>query len=283
MKVFISHSHKDRDFVKRLASDIEKHGAEVWYSGWEMSPGDSLAQRISEGIQDSGVMIVVLSPDSASSPWVEKELSLALVDSLARRSIKVVPVLYKTCEFPSSFHVIGDTLYADFRDDYDSAFRRLLAGLGVRPPRRGIRFHKGSIEALGGRTEQPGAIQVAGWEGLSFLWDYDRLTDVISLHLTLDGRTSDPVLQIPLTKQEIRYVRGYQKKDSWGYYDFFVDGKATQAIVQISFFTSEFEPVSLIWIIDSRRRKAIRFACDYFQGLDDPIFGDSPHRPGEEA
>src|SRR5215472_11323729 len=60
-QVFISHSHKDRAFVERLANDLGANGLDVWYSEWQMKPGDSLTQKVAEGIKSSGSMIIVLS------------------------------------------------------------------------------------------------------------------------------------------------------------------------------------------------------------------------------
>lgn len=281
MQVFISHSHKDHAFVKHLAEDLERHGIDVWYDEWEMKPGDSLTAKIGEGIKSSGYLVIVLSKNSVSSNWVEKELSLALSDQLARKSIKVIPILRETCEFPRSFHFLGDTIYADFRGDYDSALKRLLAGIGVRPSRRGIKLFRGNPKEL--KVHQTGAITIARYEGLEFLWDFDRLTKVLSLYLSQHEQTSDPVLEIPLTKKEVLVFHAVRRKGGWGYYDLTPPIGRFSACVNVCLVTAEGEAVNKVWFIDGRRRRNLRMMFDIFVGIEDPIFGsDEEQEDGSE-
>jgi TIR domain len=196
-RIFISHSHMDRAFTERLASDLSGSGLDVWYSEWQMRPGDSLTRKIADGIISSGIMLVLLSENSVQSEWVERELSLALCNSLANKNVRILPVLLEACAFPRSFHFLGDTIYADFRDDYVAAFQRLLSALGVRPSKRGIKVYDGdllSLEAL-----EPGGIAVARVEGLEQIWKFNRLFDSIELSLESHRRVSDPLMRIPLT------------------------------------------------------------------------------------
>jgi predicted nucleotide-binding protein len=72
--VFISYSSKDRDFAERLATDLRASGAGVWFDQWEIKVGDSITQKINDGIHDNDYLAVVLSPDSVASHWVRKEL-----------------------------------------------------------------------------------------------------------------------------------------------------------------------------------------------------------------
>jgi hypothetical protein len=271
-KVFISHSHLDQLFAERLAKDLGKHGLDVWYSEWQMRPGDSLTQKVAEGITSSGSMVVLLSKNSVQSPWVEKELSLALCSKLARQNVQIFPVLLETCSFPKSFHFIGDTLYADFRDDYNRALQRLLSALGVRPGRRGIKLYEGDASLL--NVDQPGAITVARWEGLEMIWEFDRLTESIDLTLEHNGATPQwPLLQVPLTKRQSSKVRGMRENGGWGYYDLVDAIGPYRALINVAFLTHECEPLTFRWLIDGRRRRALRISWDIFGGQDDPTFG----------
>jgi predicted nucleotide-binding protein len=72
--VFISYSNKDRDFAEKLAADLRASGVGVWFDQWEIKVGDSITQKINDGIHDNDYLAVVLSPDSVASPWVRKEL-----------------------------------------------------------------------------------------------------------------------------------------------------------------------------------------------------------------
>jgi len=127
--VFISYSSKDKDFAERLATDLRASGAEVWFDQWEIKVGDSITQKINDGIHDNDYLAVVLSPDSVASPWVRKELNVAMMRELNRRSVFVLPILYLDCEIPE---LIADKRYADFRKSYEFGFSEVLEVLA--PP-----------------------------------------------------------------------------------------------------------------------------------------------------
>lgn len=68
--VFITHSHQDKPFVRKLASDLLANGIQVWVDEAEIKVGDSLIQKISNAITESDFVIAVLSKSSVESHWV---------------------------------------------------------------------------------------------------------------------------------------------------------------------------------------------------------------------
>jgi hypothetical protein len=85
-RIFLSHSKKDALFVERLANDLRVSFVDVWYDDWEIPPGDSLRKRIfTEGIPDSDMFFVYLTPNSLASYWCERELDAAFVQEVERR------------------------------------------------------------------------------------------------------------------------------------------------------------------------------------------------------
>jgi hypothetical protein len=125
-RVFLSYSSKDREFVNRLAMDIRARGFDVWYDQWQLEIGDSLLNKIQEGIKQSSWLVVVLSPHANESKWVTEELNSGLANQLAEDHIYVLPVLYKDCEIPP---FLRDKVYADFRQDYLYGLQRLILTL----------------------------------------------------------------------------------------------------------------------------------------------------------
>jgi hypothetical protein len=87
-----------------------------------------LRGKISEGIEGSDWMVVVLSPNSLSSPWVRDELNAGLAKSLELKSVFVLP-LFLSGEDETLPVFLKDKLYADFRYNYTEGFRRLLASI----------------------------------------------------------------------------------------------------------------------------------------------------------
>jgi len=91
--------------------------------------GDSLITKIQQGLKDCEYMGVVLTPESVSSPWVEKELEVALTEEIIGSSVIVLPILYKDCDIPG---FLKGKVYADFRSpgDFDFSAKRLTSVLG---------------------------------------------------------------------------------------------------------------------------------------------------------
>lgn len=131
--VFLSHNSKDKAFARKLAGMLSENGVEVWIDEAELKVGDSLTQKIGSAIESTDFLAVVLSHSSVNSPWVQKELALAMQKELAKRRVTVLPILKEACEIPS---FLKDKLYADFTDptSFEAPFARLLHALGVEKP-----------------------------------------------------------------------------------------------------------------------------------------------------
>jgi len=127
--LFISYSSKDKAFVTRLATDLTNLGLKVWIDRFEMRVGDSLNKKIQAGISESAWLGVVLSPDSVSSAWVEKEINAALALELEKQDVFVLPILHRDCKIPI---FLRDKIYADFRNTYDDGITALLER--IKPP-----------------------------------------------------------------------------------------------------------------------------------------------------
>ena len=72
-QLFISYSRKDIAFARRLAGDLEKAGYAVWWDITDLRGGDDWVRQIPAAIESSQFIVVVLSPNSVASEWVEKE------------------------------------------------------------------------------------------------------------------------------------------------------------------------------------------------------------------
>jgi len=125
-QVFISYSRKDLAFVEHLAEDLQAAGLEVWYDLSGLEGGTRWGKEIQSAIQNSQIFVVVLSPNSIDSEWVEKEFMYA--NSLKR---KIIPLLYKPCETPMWFINLH---FIDVQgDNYDRHFWIILKAMGVKP------------------------------------------------------------------------------------------------------------------------------------------------------
>ncbi|MBX8508392.1 toll/interleukin-1 receptor domain-containing protein [Pseudomonas cichorii] len=128
-KVFVSHASEDKDrFVLDFAKQLRANGIDAWLDKWEMLPGDSLVTKIfDEGIKDAQAVIVVLSKNSISKPWVKYELDAACVKRINTGS-KLIPVIIDECEVPEA---LKSTLWESIQDtdSYQSSLERIVASI----------------------------------------------------------------------------------------------------------------------------------------------------------
>lgn len=88
--VFISHASEDKeDFVEPLATALIEAGLKVWYDRFELKLGDSLREKIDQGLANSRYGVVVLSRAFFSKEWPKSELD-ALVTRQNSEGKKVI-------------------------------------------------------------------------------------------------------------------------------------------------------------------------------------------------
>ena len=128
--IFLSHSSKDKFFVRTLAGYLREYGIKVWLDEAEINIGDSLTEKIGEAIEVTDYVGVVLSHNSINSEWVQRELQIALHKELKGKKVVVLPILIETVEIPP---FLKDKLYADFTtpERFKSELTKLLRALKV--------------------------------------------------------------------------------------------------------------------------------------------------------
>jgi len=124
--LFLSHSSKDKSMILGLAADLVNNGFPVWLDSWEIELGDSLFARVFDGIDRSTFVLLALSSNSMSSPWVARELKAAIAKERKLGRKVVLPLKIADCAPPRA---IADRLYADFTTGYRAALDTLLASL----------------------------------------------------------------------------------------------------------------------------------------------------------
>ncbi|HEY6391558.1 MAG TPA: toll/interleukin-1 receptor domain-containing protein [Bryobacteraceae bacterium] len=135
-KAFVSHSTQDRAFVEKFATDLRTKGIDVWYSKWEIKPGDSIRKKIEEGLDGCEFFIIVLSNNSITRPWVQTELDAATIRQLNGKVRKIIPIKIEDCgDLPP---MLGSLCWEDFSTQpYSAALKRVVdsvLNVDVRPP-----------------------------------------------------------------------------------------------------------------------------------------------------
>lgn len=130
VSVFLSHTAADKDFVRKLARDLDNHGVKYWLDEAQIKVGESLIEKIRNGLDEVDYVAVILSPSSIASSWVQREVDVAMNQEIDGKQVKVLPIMYRHCQLPG--FLLGK-LYADFTDEskYTVAFKRLVESIGI--------------------------------------------------------------------------------------------------------------------------------------------------------
>ncbi len=126
---FISHSNKDKPFVRKLAADLVASGVKVWLDEQNILVGDSIPEKIAQGLAESDFFLIVISENSVNSAWVKRELNSAIVHEIERRKVTVLPIKLDGAKMPET---INDKLYADFSKSYEDGLEKLLRSIKAR-------------------------------------------------------------------------------------------------------------------------------------------------------
>lgn len=132
--IFISYRTSHQPWVQILANNLERQGYHVFLDQWRLIPGEEISENITNAIRNSRCGILVATPDSSESGWVQKEYDL-MVGQASNSSFYFIPITFG--QFPD-FPFLQNTLAVDFKDSspvaYEEAFKRLISALeGVEP------------------------------------------------------------------------------------------------------------------------------------------------------
>lgn len=127
--IFLSHSHADKQFARKLGKDLRKSGYAVWIDEAEINIGDSLIEKIREGLDQVDYVAAILSSASIASQWVTRELDIASNREIEENRVVVLPLLLEKVELPG---FLKGKFYGDFTDpdDYADVFQLLTRKLG---------------------------------------------------------------------------------------------------------------------------------------------------------
>jgi len=95
--LFISYSHQDEEFAKRLHSNLEANGVRCWYAPEDMPGGKKLHEEIDSAIRMHDKLLLILSENSMKSEWVKTEISKARKREIKEGQRVLFPI--RLCSF----------------------------------------------------------------------------------------------------------------------------------------------------------------------------------------
>lgn len=87
--VFLSFGYEDRPLAEQIARELMAKGIDTWWSEWEIRAGESLRQKIDEGLGGCTHFVVLLTENSIEKPWVKKEIDAAFIQSVTNEVVLI--------------------------------------------------------------------------------------------------------------------------------------------------------------------------------------------------
>ncbi|MGH8499435.1 MAG: toll/interleukin-1 receptor domain-containing protein, partial [Methylococcales bacterium] len=115
--VFVSYHHSNKDVAEKIAIELKKISDHVWFDEFEINTGDSIRDRVDEGLKDSDYFLIVLSDAARKSQWTEVELSKAL-----KLGKLILPVKIDDTKIPES---IRNLAFADLSESFEAGMAHL--------------------------------------------------------------------------------------------------------------------------------------------------------------
>lgn len=119
--IFISHSHKDKEFAHFLNERLQRANFHTWLDVESIPEGSTWAREIEKGVENCGAMVVVLSQNARDSEWVEREALLAM-------NLRKPVFIARLDDVRLPIYFINRQI-SDFRTRRDAAAKRLISAL----------------------------------------------------------------------------------------------------------------------------------------------------------
>ncbi len=92
--VFLSHSSRDKDIVTEFFRRLKRTRVCLWFDTLDIVPGEVILEKIVDGISRAQILVLFVSSNSVSSPWVKYEWTSFVSRRLSDgQPLYVIPIL----------------------------------------------------------------------------------------------------------------------------------------------------------------------------------------------
>ena len=135
--VFLCHASEDKlEVVRPFVQALSDAGISYWYAEAEIKWGDSITQKVNEGLKISRYVVVILSEAFLSKNWPQREFNSALNVEASSGDIRVLPLLVGTNTVKKrifeKYPIINDKLYLEWGKNVGKVIEALKARLSIR-------------------------------------------------------------------------------------------------------------------------------------------------------
>jgi TIR domain len=151
--IFLCHNRADKEWVRRLAEQIESETFDgkpngrplrVFFDEWDIEAGGNIVIRINDGLKRARYVAVILSPEMLTADWPALEWTSVVADDPTNRRGRLIPLIVRDgteegstrVELPAPLKV---TNWIDFRTSvsFRQAFQKLIRRVRNMAPQRG--------------------------------------------------------------------------------------------------------------------------------------------------
>ncbi|MFC2110865.1 SIR2 family protein [Bacteroidota bacterium] len=100
MKVFISHSQKDKRYAELISSALKSSGHELCFDPDNMNIGDNILAKINEGFKVAEAFIIIVSESTLQDEWLMTEFSKIVFLGFSQNSPLIISVLVDGSQVP---------------------------------------------------------------------------------------------------------------------------------------------------------------------------------------
>src|SRR3982751_5523640 len=101
--VFLSHSSKDKEFVRELYRRLQRDGVDCFFDAESIGWGDNWVRALERALEECTDIVFVLSPEFCNSEWVEVERTSSIADDPSGLKRKIRPLMLRDCRHLPTF------------------------------------------------------------------------------------------------------------------------------------------------------------------------------------
>lgn len=128
--VFLSHSTKDKEFVRVLDKGLRAVGIKTFFDEKDIPWGGNIPKTVETAIDESRHLLLVLSPEAIKSEWVDLERCISLFQSPAGRKGSILPLLRRDCESMPGYVRLLKYLSVRNEEEFEAAWPTIVERLG---------------------------------------------------------------------------------------------------------------------------------------------------------
>ena len=131
---FLCHASENKPLARKIAQELHNNRIDTFFDEWEIRSGDSIRQKIDEGLGRCTHFIVLLTPESIDKEWVKVEMDAGFVRKVAGQC-SFIPLRFGLSH--KSLPPLLQGIFSPSIDNYEDAIKALVSdiyGLSKKTP-----------------------------------------------------------------------------------------------------------------------------------------------------